>query len=69
MIKKCLSRLDVLILSLFALFAVSTPSFAALDLTGVTFPMTDCESIASLILAALASLWVIRKVISLVRSR
>lgn len=40
-----------------------------IDMTNVAFPISDAEAVASLMIAALASLWVIRRVISLVRSR
>lgn len=65
-----LRRLGVgLIMALVGMFCVVGNAFAAIDLIGVTFPMTECEAIAALMLAALAGLWVIRKVLSLVRSR
>lgn len=50
-----------------AVLASVTPSFAALDLTGVTFPLTDVEAVAALILAAAAAIWVIYKVLTLIR--
>ena len=52
-------------LSLFLGFA--SQAYAAIDLTGVVFPMTSIESVAALILAAAASIWVIYKVLSLIR--
>lgn len=57
----------VMCASLLAVLASVSPSFAALDLTGVTFPMTDVESVAALILAAAAAIWVIYKVLTLIR--
>jgi uncharacterized membrane protein SpoIIM required for sporulation len=54
-----------LLLAMFAGF-VSQAS-AALDLTGVTFPMTDIEAVAALILAAAAGIWIIYKVLTLIR--
>ena len=43
----------------------ATPSHAAVDLTGVTFPLTEIEAVAALILAALAGIWVIRRMFGL----
>ena len=40
---------------------------AALVLTGVTFPLADVEAVAALILAAAAGIWVIYKVLTLIR--
>ena len=40
---------------------------AALDLTGVSFPLSDVEAVAALILAAAAGIWVIYKVLTLIR--
>ena len=41
---------------------------AALVLTGVTFPMTDIEAVAVLILAAAAAIWVIKKILTLIKA-
>lgn len=58
--------------SFFALITAGLAGFASqasavLDLTGVTFPMTDVEAVAALILAAAAAIWVIYKVLQLIR--
>jgi hypothetical protein len=42
-------------------------AYAVLDLTGVTFPLTDVEAVAALILAAAAGIWIIYKVLTLIR--
>lgn len=59
--------IGVMCASMLAVLASVSPSFAALDLLGVTFPMADIESVASLILAAAAGIWVIYKVLTLIR--
>lgn len=46
---------------------LTSQAVAALDLTGVTFPMTDIEAVAALILAAAAGIWIIYKVLTLIR--
>ena len=47
--------------------AFAGEAYAALDLTGVTFPLTDVEAVAALVLAAAAGIWVIYKVLTLIR--
>ena len=47
--------------------AFASEAYAALDLTGVTFSLTDVEAVASLILAAAAGIWIIYKVLTLIR--
>ena len=47
--------------------AFASEAYAALTLTNVTFPLTDVEAVASLILAAAAGIWVIYKVLTLIR--
>ena len=64
MIKK-FSGLFALIVALGV--ALTSQAHAALDLTGVTFPMTDIEAVAALILAAAAGIWIIYKVLTLIR--
>jgi len=49
------------------LVSLVSSAHAALDLTGVTFPLADVESVAALILAAAAGIWVIYKVLTLIR--
>ena len=44
----------------------STPAFAALDLTGVTFDLANYEAVAALILTAFAAIWGIKRVMGLV---
>jgi hypothetical protein len=43
------------------------PAYAALDLTAVSFDTAPIFTIASLVIAAFAGIWAIRKVIQLVR--
>lgn len=64
MIKK-FSGLFALIMALGIAF--TSQAHAALDLLGVTFPLTDVEAVASLILAAAAGIWIIYKVLTLIR--
>ena len=45
--------------------ASSSSAMAAVDLTGITFPVTEFEALAALILGAIAVLWVIRKLLAL----
>jgi len=64
MIKK-LTNFTALLMAL--VFGLASQASAVLDLTGVTFPMVDVEAVASLILAAAAAIWVIYKVLQLIR--
>ena len=45
---------------------VASPAHAALDLTGVSFDLTNYESIAVLIITAFAGIWAIKRVMGLV---
>lgn len=62
--KKIFTMLSV-VLSVALLFA--SQASAAIDLTGITFPITDVESVAALLLVAAAGIWVIQKVMGLIR--
>ena len=62
---KRFTGLMVLLLAMIVAFAGE--AYAALDLTLVTFPLTDVEAVAALILAAAAGIWVIYKVLTLIR--
>jgi hypothetical protein len=62
---KKFTSLIIVLLALCVVFAQN--AHAALDLTGVVFPMTDIEAVAALILAAAAGIWVIYKVLTLIR--
>ena len=64
MIKKFIGFFALL---LAGLVGFASQAFAALNLTGVTFPMTDIEAVAALILAAAAGIWIIYKVLTLIR--
>jgi hypothetical protein len=65
---KLVRKLTSLIIVLLALCIVfAGKAQAALVLTGVTFPLTDIEAVAALILAAAAGIWIIYKVLSLIR--
>jgi UDP-N-acetyl-D-mannosaminuronate dehydrogenase len=60
--------LKALGLGLFGLALSATSSFAAIDVTGVDFDVSPVEALGGLMLAALALIWVVRKVLSIVRS-
>ena len=56
-----------MVMLLAMVIAFAGKAHAALNLTGVTFPMTDIEAVAALVLAAAAGIWVIYKVLTLIR--
>lgn len=60
---------NYLIFSIIGLLGLTSNALAAISLTGVTFPITEIEAVAALVLAALASIWVVRKVLALVGPR
>jgi hypothetical protein len=49
-----------------AVAASASGAFAAVDLTGVTFDTTSPETLAATVLAGLAVMWGIRKLIKLI---
>ena len=62
---KKLMSVSALVVAIMAGF-VSQAS-AALDLVGVTFPITDVEAVAAILLVAAAGIWVIYKVMGLIK--
>lgn len=48
-----------------ALCFLSTPAFAAVDLTGIAVDVATPEALAAIVLAGLAVIWGIRKLVKL----
>lgn len=55
-------------LFLISIFVLSSPLIAALDVSGIALDVTQVEVIALTIMAALGLIWVVRKVVSMLRS-
>jgi hypothetical protein len=66
--KNIVKRLTGIVFVLIGILVVfAGKAQAALVLTGVTFPLADVEAVAALILAAAAGIWIIYKVLTLIR--
>lgn len=62
--KKLFTMLSVAVV---AVLSFASQASAAIDLTGITFPITDVEAVAALLLVAAAGIWVIYKVMGLIK--
>jgi hypothetical protein len=57
--------LAIAALSAFALTLSTSPAHAALDLTGVTIDTSDYMLVAAIVIGGLATIWGVKKVLSL----
>lgn len=48
-----------------SVFFAASPAFAAVDITGITFSLSQHEALAALMLAAVAGIWLIKSLLRL----
>ena len=63
--KKTMNAIKSFFALAFCLF-ISTPAFAAVDLTGVTLDDTTPQTLAATVLVSLGIMWGIRKLVKLI---
>ena len=65
LLKRMYGAFYTLLFTLFAFVCSIVPAHAALDLSSITIDVTPVETLAGIIVGAIAAIWAIKKVVKL----